>query len=220
MRAGGILAGLAVAAPALAQEGDAASGEALFRQCRACHQVGDGARNGVGPQLNDLIGRTAGSVENYLYSPAMADAGAAGLVWDRTALDAYLADPRAHVPGTKMSYRGMPDAQDRADTIAYLAGFSDAGTMETAQGFAVDPEILAIVGDPAYGEYLSSECSACHGAADASIPPLAGRATEDLVTALQSYKQGARTHPVMTMIAGRLSDEEIAALAAYYDAAD
>ena len=221
MRAGLVVLAVGLlAAPATAQDGDAASGERLFRQCRACHQVGEGAANRVGPHLNALIGRPAGSVEGFRYSDAMTGAGADGLTWTEAALDAYLADPVATVPGTWMTYRGMSDPQDRADTIAYLATFSAGAPMGAAQGFTVAPEILAIAGDPAYGEYLASECAACHGGADAGIPSISGRETADFVTALQAYKQGARAHPVMTMVAERLSDEEIASLAVYYQAAD
>jgi len=83
---------------------------------------------------------------------------------------------------------------------------------------SVAPEILAIVGDPAYGEYLSGECTSCHqssGAGD-GIPAITNWPTDDFVTAMHAYKEGARAHPVMQMMAGRLSDEEIAALAAYF----
>jgi cytochrome c len=78
--------------------------------------------------------------------------------------------------------------------------------------------VLAIVGDPAYGEYLSSECSTCHqrNGSDQGIPSVTGWPTEDFVVAMHAYKEKIRPHPVMQMMAGRLSDEEIAALAAYF----
>ena len=82
----------------------------------------------------------------------------------------------------------------------------------------VDPAILAIEGDPAYGEYLSTECVTCHqaGGEDKGIPSITGWPVEDFVVAMQAYKKQARPHPVMQMMAGRLSDEEIAGLAAYF----
>ncbi|KKB85748.1 cytochrome C [Devosia limi DSM 17137] len=106
--------------------GDVANGETVFKKCTACHAVGEGAVNKVGPELNDLIGRTAGSVDGYKYSKAMVDAGAGGLVWDEASLTEFLTGPRAKVPGTKMSFAGLKDASDTADVIAYLATFGAA----------------------------------------------------------------------------------------------
>lgn len=97
-----------------------AAGEGVWRQCRACHQVGDGARNGTGPALNGIVGHVAGSVEGFRYSNPMRDAGAGGLVWTAETLDAYLADPRAFMPGNRMAFRGISSAQDRAAVIAWL----------------------------------------------------------------------------------------------------
>ncbi|WP_306195814.1 c-type cytochrome [Ruegeria discodermiae] len=84
------------------------------------------------------------------------------------------------------------------------------------------PEILAIKGDVAWGEYLSGECVTCHSAqgAEGGIPRIAGRDTEDIVVAMHAYKQNQRVHPIMQMLAGRLSTEEIAALAAYFNTLD
>jgi cytochrome c len=83
----------------------------------------------------------------------------------------------------------------------------------------VDPAILAIKGDPAYGEYLSSECTTCHqvDGSDQGIPSVTGWPTEDFVVAMHAYREKLRPHPVMQMMAGRLSDDEIAALAAYFE---
>src|SRR3546814_13071213 len=88
-------AALALALPAAASAaGDAASGEQVFKRCTACHAVGEDAKNKVGPQLNGVVGRAAGTVEGFKYSKAMAAAGAGGLVWSAAARDAYLADPK------------------------------------------------------------------------------------------------------------------------------
>jgi cytochrome c len=110
--------------PAAAQQGNAADGAEVFKKCRACHDVGPDAKNKVGPELNDLIGRTAGTVPQFAYSEANKAAGAKGLIWNEEALAKYLADPRAFMPGTKMAFAGLKDAQDRNDLVAYLKSFS------------------------------------------------------------------------------------------------
>lgn len=121
------LAGLAllIAAmtPAAAQDAD--DGEQVFRKCRACHQIGDGAKNTVGPQLNDIVGRPAGSVEGYNYSKANREAGAEGLVWTEEKLMEYLENPRQFMPRNKMAFAGLRDEQDRKDVIAFLKKFSE-----------------------------------------------------------------------------------------------
>jgi len=101
-------------------EGNAEHGKTLFNQCKACHQVGPGAKAGMGPELNSVAGTTAGSRPGYNYSPAMKAAGEKGLVWNDENLDKYLENPKAVVPGTKMIYPGMKKPEDRADVIAYL----------------------------------------------------------------------------------------------------
>ena len=112
---GGTL-GMAAADPALV-----AAGERVFRQCRSCHEVGADARNRVGPHLVDVVGRPAGAVEEFQYSPAMESAGAAGLVWDAVSLSQFLADPRGYLQGTKMVFRGLREDEDIEAVIAYLA---------------------------------------------------------------------------------------------------
>ena len=120
-----LLAAFIVAAgsgAALAQ--DAASGEKTFAQCRACHQIGETAKNGVGPHLNGLFGRKAGSVENYSYSPANKSSG---LTWDEATFSDYIKDPRAKIPGTKMIYAGLKDEKRIQDLLAYLKQFDASG---------------------------------------------------------------------------------------------
>lgn len=118
------VAALTMAAPAAAQDGDPAAGEKVFRMCMACHAVGDGAANKIGPQLNDLMGRQPGGLEGFQYSPAMVTYGE-GKVWDNENLDAFLLAPRKEVKGTKMAFGGLRKDEQRADVIAYLATFSD-----------------------------------------------------------------------------------------------
>ena len=103
---------------------DAENGESVFRQCRACHQIGEGAKNLVGPQLNGIIGRKAGTVEGFNYSQANKDAGAKGLVWTEEVLVKYLENPLKFMEGTKMAYAGLRDEDARKDVIAYLKKFS------------------------------------------------------------------------------------------------
>ena len=114
--------GIAVQAPA--QEGKPEDGAEVFKKCRACHDVGPGAKNKVGPLLNGIIGRPAGTIEEYPYSPANKKAGAEGLVWTEDIMFKYLEAPLAFMPGTKMAFAGLKDPQDRKDVIAYLKTFS------------------------------------------------------------------------------------------------
>ena len=107
-----------------AQAQDAAAGEKVFAQCRACHQMGENAKNAVGPHLNGLFGRTAGSVEGYTYSPANKNSG---ITWDEAVFREYIQNPRAKIPGTKMVYAGLKDEQRINDLIAYLKQFDATG---------------------------------------------------------------------------------------------
>lgn len=105
---------------AAAQEGNAEEGAEVFKKCRACHDVGAGAKNKVGPLLNDIIGRKAGTIEGFAYSEANKAAGAKGLEWTEDVMFKYLENPLTFMPGTKMAFAGLKDAQDRKDVIAYL----------------------------------------------------------------------------------------------------
>lgn len=196
-------------------DGDPEKGAKLFKQCKACHQIGEGAVNRTGPHLDQVLGRVIGSVEKYRYSKVLKNARDAGENWNVENLSAYLENPRKARKGTKMSFRGFKKPEERANIIAYLATFS--GTHEE-DDHGIDPEILAIEGDVAYGEYLSGECTTCHqnSGADDGIPGIVGRPAQDFAIAMHQYKNGTREHPVMGMIAGRLSNDEIAALAAYF----
>jgi cytochrome c len=111
-------------AGAPAQEGNAEDGAEVFKKCRACHDVGPNAKNKLGPLLNGVVGRHAGTIEGFKYSPANLEAGTKGLVWTEEKLFEYLQDPKAFMPGTIMAFAGLSDAQDRKDLIAYLKKFS------------------------------------------------------------------------------------------------
>ncbi|HEX8665554.1 MAG TPA: cytochrome c family protein [Beijerinckiaceae bacterium] len=116
--------GTAVVAAAPAHAQDAAAGEKIFAQCRACHQVGESAKNAVGPVLNGLFGRKAGTVEGYSYSPANKNSG---ITWDEATFREYIKDPKAKIPGTKMIYPGLKDEQRINDLVAYLKQFDATG---------------------------------------------------------------------------------------------
>jgi cytochrome c len=103
-------------------EGDAAKGKAAFGKCGICHQVGPGAKTLVGPELNGIVGRKAGSVADYPYSAGMKKLGADGWVWTEENIDKWIAEPMALIPDSPMAlaFPGIPDAAERADIIAYL----------------------------------------------------------------------------------------------------
>jgi cytochrome c len=122
-----VLAALACALPAaaLAQTpaaGGPAKGEALYAQCAACHEL-DSDANTLGPTLKGVMGRKAGGLESYNYSGPMKRAD---ITWTTQSLDAFLADPQATVPGTKMPFAGMADASERAALVAYIQSKSGA----------------------------------------------------------------------------------------------
>ncbi|WP_421723589.1 c-type cytochrome [Bauldia sp.] len=122
-------------------DGDPVQGETVFRKCMACHRVGEGARHVVGPVLNGVIGRKAGTAEGYRYSGINQSAGEAGLIWDEDLIFQYLPDPQGFLVTflqeqdqgdlargrTRMAFR-LADEQQRLDVVAYIKQFSDAPT--------------------------------------------------------------------------------------------
>ena len=116
-RAGGLFTVFGIAVSGSAWAGDPAAGQAVFKtQCGICHSVVEG-KNMVGPSLFGVIGRKSGSVTGFHYSAANRDAD---ITWDAAILDKYLTAPREVVPGTIMTFPGLPDDTKRADVIAYL----------------------------------------------------------------------------------------------------
>jgi cytochrome c len=220
-----VLATFVAGAAGAVEIGDADRGAKLFAKCKTCHMVGPEARNRVGPHLNELFGRKAAGLDGYRYSKDMLRAGADGLVWTTDKLHIYIENPKALVTGTRMSFRGMTDAGERRDLLAYLRQFTvgpqdipESEPTAAPTDHDIDPAILAIAGDRDYGEYLSSECTTCHQAdgSDAGMPSITGWPVEDFVVVMHAYKSKARPHPVMQMMASRLSDEEIASLAVFF----
>lgn len=113
-----LAAAVAVLASGTARaDGDPTAGEKLFRQCRSCHAV-EPDKNRVGPSLHGVVGRPAGSAAGF---PGYSDGlKGAGFVWDDTRLDAYLTNPKSVIPDSRMSFAGVPGAEERANLIAYL----------------------------------------------------------------------------------------------------
>jgi cytochrome c len=101
-------------------EGDPAKGEAKFQECAACHKLEAGVNN-VGPSLHGVIGRKAGEIADFRYSPAIKRSG---IIWTPEAIDRFITDPQAMVPANRMPYAGLADPAARADLIAYLQNAS------------------------------------------------------------------------------------------------
>lgn len=112
-----------------ALEGDAEAGATVFRKCQACHVV-EQEQNRVGPHLVNVIGRTAGTVDGFRYSPGMVEYGEAGNVWNTETLVPYLQNPRNVIKGGRMAFAGLKSAEELADVIAYLEQFSEEAPAE------------------------------------------------------------------------------------------
>jgi cytochrome c len=115
---------LAVAGAGEVRAQDAAAGEKVFGVCKACHQIGEKAKNNVGPQLNGLIGRKAGTVAGYNYTAANKESG---ITWDEATFREYIKNPKAKIPGTKMIYAGLKDEKKTDDLLAFLKQFDADG---------------------------------------------------------------------------------------------
>lgn len=139
---------LSLAGAAAAQ--GVAAGEKTFKKCASCHKVGDGAKNGVGPVLTNVIGRPAGSFEGYKYSKTLIAAGEMGLVWDTENVATYITDPKAFMRSflddkkakPKMTFK-LKDEDDRKNVVAYLESFSEAAMVEPELPIDVSPPQIA-----------------------------------------------------------------------------
>ena len=103
----------------------AAEGEKVFRKCKSCHQVGEGAKNRVGPILNGIVDHPAGAVEGFKYSKPMSNAAGDGLIWSEQELAAFFANPKKYMKGTKMSFAGLKKEDDQRAVIEYLKSFGE-----------------------------------------------------------------------------------------------
>ena len=104
--------------------GHSDAGATVFKKCMACHQVGERAQNGIGPVLNGVVGRRAGTYPGYIYSAATKSSG---LIWDDETLARYLRAPRTVIPGTRMAFAGLSKDHEILDVIAYLKQFAGDG---------------------------------------------------------------------------------------------
>ena len=193
-------------------------GEKTFKKCKACHQIGSKAKNGVGPHLNQISGRVVGSVKDFKYSNAFLELKEKGTQWDKQMLDKYLKEPSKFIIGTTMKFSGIKRSVERQKLIDFLLQASESSQIPFHET-SLSEEILAIVGDRDYGEYLSSECTTCHQTSgkDDGIPSITNWPVDSFVIAMHSYKSGDRKHPIMEMISKRLSNEEIASLAIFFN---
>ncbi len=113
---------LTAASAAMAQ--DAAAGKTSFNKCLACHAIGEGAKNKVGPELNGLDGRKSGTVEGYSYTDANKNSG---ITWGKDVFLEYIKDPKAKIPGTKMVFAGIKNETEANNLWAYVSSFGKDG---------------------------------------------------------------------------------------------
>jgi cytochrome c len=126
-----IIASSAVASAALAQDaakGDPAAGKTSFNKCLACHAIGEGAKNKVGPELNGLDGRKSGSAPDYSYSDANKNSG---ITWNEAQFKEYIKDPKAKVPGTKMIFPGIKNEKEINDLWAFISQYDAEGKVKS-----------------------------------------------------------------------------------------
>jgi len=105
---------------------DVEKGANVFKQCQACHSIGPGAQNKIGPELNGLDGRKAGTVPNYSYSDANKNSG---IIWSEQTFKEYIKDPRAKIPGTKMIFPGVKNEPQANDLWVYIKQFDESGNI-------------------------------------------------------------------------------------------
>ena len=122
-----VAAALIVMSMGVAVAQDVQKGETSFKKCLACHAIGPGAKNKIGPELNGLDGRKAGTVPDYNYSDANKNSG---IVWDDATFKEYIKDPRAKISGTKMTFPGIKNEQEINDLWAYLKQFDAEGNIK------------------------------------------------------------------------------------------
>jgi cytochrome c len=117
-----VIASTAATSAAFAQ--DAAAGKSSFNKCLACHAIGEGAKNKVGPELNGLDGRKSGTAPDYSYSDANKNSG---ITWNEAEFKDYIKDPKAKIPGTKMSFAGIKNEKEVNDLWAFVSQYDKDG---------------------------------------------------------------------------------------------
>ena len=158
---------------------DVAKGEKVFAKCAACHTINQGGANGIGPNLYAVMGEAVAQGRGgYAFSDALK---AKGGKWDWAAMNSWLTNPAAHAPGTKMSFAGLSDGQERANLMVYLNAQGSnlpLPAVPEAPAAGAAPAAAAVVGDAAKGQKSFAKCAACHtinaGGANGIGPNLAG----------------------------------------------
>lgn len=112
------------ASSGLALAGDVAAGQTSFKKCAPCHDIGENAKNKVGPPMNGLDGRKSGTIEGYNYSAANKDSG---IVWNEATFKEYIKDPKAKIPGTKMVFPGIKTEKEAEDLWSFLQQYGPDG---------------------------------------------------------------------------------------------
>ena len=196
----------------------------LARPCLTCHAIDEGSTGLAGPSLKGVVDRRVADLDDYDYSAALYQKAAVGTIWTEATLDRYLEAPRTMAPGTTMIYAGVPDPDDRARLIAWLASGPRPLPPEapTAAAQRYGAEVAAVLATPAdaeYGEYLAGQCLTCHSVAEGAsggVPPIRGLPADYLVGALLEYREGLRANPIMRTFADTLGAREMAALAGFF----
>ncbi len=184
--------------------------QAFDALCASCHQL-EGP-NQVGPTLGKMISTPIASNPSFNYSKALKGYAALNRTWTMESLRAFLQNPMQAVPGTAMSFAGIDDEATLDSIVNYLADPGEATHSDEAMAIA------QLEADPEYGEYLASECLTCHQAdgSNTGIASIVGRDEVDFIDAALQYRNGIREHQVMQLMTQNLSDEDLAALAAYF----
>jgi cytochrome c len=196
---------------AIAQEcgGDANAGKPIFQaQCSTCHALTPEAQTASAPHLGELYGRASGGLDTYAYSPAMSQTL---VVWEGESLHQFLAGDL--IPGHPV----VIEEQARRDVLTYLRTETRPAPPDFAD-ITVPASLLSMQADADYGEYLASDCAACHnaGAQSSGNYNIAGRSRAEFLHLMLAYRARALPNPIMQMTAARLSDDELVALAEYF----
>ena len=190
--------------------GDALAGLPHYEsKCADCHALTPEAQQTTAPHLAGLYGRPAASLAGVSYSPQLSEMFH---IWEGETLHQLLAGEMS-IPNHPV----MMVEQDRRDLLTYLRTETRPAPPKF-EDIRVPTHLLTMEGDPAYGEYLASECASCHnaGAVSQGTPDLAGRPREDFLHLMVAYRQRALPNPIMQMTAAKFSDEELAALAEWF----
>ena len=123
-----VIASSALAPVAFADDVDLAAGKTSFNKCLACHAIGEGAKNKVGPQLNGLDGRKSGTAPDYNYSDANKGSG---ITWNEAQFKEYIKDPKAKIPGTKMAFAGIKSENEINNLWGYISQFDADGKIKS-----------------------------------------------------------------------------------------